>query len=61
MVHELASMVSCGSEFYVLPRTFGAAKIPVKFGLRLKEDELLTYEMVRPVGFRCVCSPFSRF
>jgi hypothetical protein len=46
MAHALASMVMDGSDFFVLPRTFGAANIPAKFGLQLGHDELLTYAMV---------------
>jgi hypothetical protein len=45
MTHLLAGMISEGSEFYVLPRAVGAAKIPAKFGMQLKDDELLTYSM----------------
>ena len=46
MAHALASVVRDGSQFFVLPRTFGAANIPAKFGLQLGHEELLTYAMV---------------
>ncbi len=46
MTHALLGMATDGSTFFVLPRTFGAAKVPDKFGLRIEDDELLTYGMV---------------
>ncbi len=49
MTHFLAGVIGDGSEFFVLPRAFGAAKIPAKYGLQLGDDDLLTYSTVRCV------------
>lgn len=46
MTHSLSAIIGDGSEFFVLPRAFGPAKIPAKFGMQMKDDELLTYSMV---------------
>jgi hypothetical protein len=53
MTHCLSAIISEGSQFFVLPRTFGAAKIPAKFGMQMNDDELLTYSMVCGVGVAC--------
>ncbi len=49
MTHFLAGVIGDGSEFFVLPRAFGAAKIPAKYGVQSGDDALLTYSTVRGV------------
>ena len=56
MTHALEGIAREGSVFFVLPRAFGAAKIPAKFGLQMEDHELLTYGMVSAVACNCfVC------
>jgi len=46
MQYALAGMADRGSLFYVLPRNFGAAGIGEKWGLKMGDEELVTYAMV---------------
>ena len=47
MIILLKDVIDKGTEFFVLPRTFGTSNIAPSFRIQLNEGELLTYSMVR--------------
>jgi len=48
MIKELLKMMFQGTQFYVSPRTYGTAKIPIEFPVVLRANELLTLGHIMP-------------
>ena len=47
MILLLKDIIDKGTEFFVLPRTFGTSNIAPSFRVQLNDDELLTYSLIK--------------